>query len=106
MAVISTATGGVAPHEQRAASAALNTMQQVGGSVGTALLNTIAAGATTDWLTDHRIDPARRTPRTVAALAEATVHGFSAATWTSAGIMLLAAAAEDREAVGIPVHAG
>ncbi|WP_241562177.1 MFS transporter [Streptomyces hoynatensis] len=37
MAAISTGTGRVAPHEQGAASATLNTMQQVGGSVGTAL---------------------------------------------------------------------
>ncbi|MGC0333638.1 EmrB/QacA subfamily drug resistance transporter [Streptomyces sp. SAI-170] len=91
MAAISTATGRVAPQEQGAASATLNTMQQVGGSVGTALLNTIAAGATSDWLTDHRIDPTRQTPQVRAALAEATVHGYSVATWISAGIMLLAA---------------
>ncbi|KRV51407.1 Puromycin resistance protein pur8 [Wenjunlia vitaminophila] len=91
MAAISTATSRVAPHEQGAASATLNTMQQVGGSVGTALLNTIAASATTDWLTDHRVNPAEQTPRARAALAEATVHGYSVATWISAGIMLLAA---------------
>ncbi|MFC4048622.1 MFS transporter [Actinomadura syzygii] len=91
MAAIATATGRVAPHEQGAASATLNTMQQVGGSVGTALLNTIAAGATTDWLASHRIIPVERTPQVRAALAEATVHGYSVATWTSAGIMLLAA---------------
>ncbi|GAA4061107.1 MFS transporter [Actinomadura miaoliensis] len=91
MAAISTATGRVAPHEQGAASATLNTMQQVGGSVGTALLNTIAAGATTDWLTGHGVNPAQQTSQVKAALAEATVHGYSVATWTSAGILLLAA---------------
>ncbi|RFU40047.1 DHA2 family efflux MFS transporter permease subunit [Actinomadura logoneensis] len=121
MAAISTATARVAPHEQGAASATLNTMQQVGGSVGTALLNTIAASATTGWLTDHRIDLSQRTPQVKAALAEATVHGFSVATWTSGGILLLAAAvagvflnakaparktaAPDDEAVPTPVHA-
>ncbi|MEU9844044.1 MFS transporter [Actinomadura sp. NPDC048032] len=91
MAAMSTATGRVAPHEQGAASATLNTMQQVGGSVGTALLNTIAASATADWLTGHEVDLAQRTPQVRAALAEATVHGYSVATWTSAGIILLAA---------------
>ncbi|WP_106401053.1 MFS transporter [Actinocorallia populi] len=91
MAAISTATGRVAPHEQGAASATLNTMQQVGGSVGIALLNTIAAGATADRLADHRVDPAGQAPQVRAALAEATVHGYSVATWLSAGIILLAA---------------
>ncbi|MDT0344378.1 MFS transporter [Streptomyces litchfieldiae] len=131
MAAISTATSRVAPHEQGAASATLNTMQQVGGSVGTALLNTIAASATTNWLTDHRINPTEQTPQVRAALAEATVHGYSVATWISAGIMLLAAliagafinakapgrqagptaaaqAGADREATAVqtPIHAG
>ncbi|MEV5987113.1 MFS transporter [Streptomyces sp. NPDC052051] len=101
MAAISTATGRVAPHEQGAASATLNTMQQVGGSVGTALLNTIAASVTTGWLTDHHINPAEQTPQAKAALAEATVHGYSVATWISAGIMLLAAAV-----AGVFVNAG
>jgi EmrB/QacA subfamily drug resistance transporter len=91
MAAISTATGRVAAHEQGAASATLNTMQQVGGSIGTALLNTIAAGATTGWLTDHRVDPAEHTPQVRAALMEATVHGYSVATWISAAVMLAAA---------------
>lgn len=91
MAAISTATSRVAPHEQGAASATLNTMQQVGGSVGTALLNTIAASATTGWLTDHHVNPAEKTLQVKAALAEATVHGYSLATWISAGVMLLAA---------------
>ncbi|MFB4314976.1 MFS transporter [Actinomadura sp. 21ATH] len=91
MAAISTATGGVAPGEQGAASATLNTMQQVGGSVGTALLNTIAASATADRLAGHRIDPAGQAAQAKAALAEATVHGYSLATWTSAGILLVAA---------------
>jgi predicted MFS family arabinose efflux permease len=39
----STATLGVDPRQAGAASAIVNTAQQVGGSVGTALLNTVAA---------------------------------------------------------------
>jgi hypothetical protein len=35
------------------ASAMVNTMQQVGGSIGTALLSTIAASATTSQLVGH-----------------------------------------------------
>ncbi|NDU77005.1 DHA2 family efflux MFS transporter permease subunit [Actinomadura sp. DSM 109109] len=90
MAAMATATSRVAAHEQGAASATLNTMQQVGGSVGTALLNTIAAGATADWLAGHA-DAAQPAAQARAALAEATVHGYSVATWTSAGILLAAA---------------
>jgi EmrB/QacA subfamily drug resistance transporter len=46
----STGTLGLAPHDAGVGSAALNTSQQVGGSVGTALLNTLAAGAATSFL--------------------------------------------------------
>ena len=42
----STALIGVAPHDAGVASALVNATQQVGGSLGTALLNTIAASAT------------------------------------------------------------
>ena len=43
---INTATLGVAPQDAGVASASVNTMQQVGGSVGTALLSSIAGTAT------------------------------------------------------------
>jgi EmrB/QacA subfamily drug resistance transporter len=46
----STGTLGLAPHDAGVGSAALNTSQQVGGSIGTALLNTLAAGAATSYL--------------------------------------------------------
>jgi hypothetical protein len=36
----------------------LNTSQQVGGSLGTALLNTVFAGAVTSYLADHVRTPA------------------------------------------------
>ena len=44
------ATGGVAAEDAGVASATVNAMQQVGGSIGTALLNTLAASAATDYL--------------------------------------------------------
>jgi hypothetical protein len=46
----STGTLGLAPQDAGVGSATLNTAQQVGGSLGTALLNTIAAGAATSYL--------------------------------------------------------
>lgn len=49
----STALIGVADHDAGVASAMVNTTQQVGGSLGTALLNTFAASATTSFLVSH-----------------------------------------------------
>lgn len=46
----STGTLGLQPHDVGVGSATLNTSQQVGGSIGTALLNTVAAGAATAYL--------------------------------------------------------
>ncbi len=43
-------TLGLAPQDAGVGSAILNTSQQVGGSIGTALLNTLAAGAASSYL--------------------------------------------------------
>jgi hypothetical protein len=54
------------------ASAMVNTSQQVGGSVGTSLLNTLGAGAVTAYALANRA-----TATSVASLqAQATVHGY------------------------------
>ena len=52
-AAANTGTFGVAPRDAGVASASANTGQQLGGSIGTALLNTIAASATTSYLASH-----------------------------------------------------
>jgi len=52
-AAANTGTFGVAPRDAGIASASVNTGQQLGGSIGTALLNTIAASATTSYLASH-----------------------------------------------------
>ena len=49
----STALVGVEEHDAGIASAVLNTSQQVGGSLGLALLNTFYASAVTGYLTDN-----------------------------------------------------
>lgn len=49
----STALIGVADHDAGIASAMVNTTQQVGGSLGTALLNTFATSATASYLVTH-----------------------------------------------------
>jgi hypothetical protein len=54
----STGTLGLAPQDAGVGSATLNTSQMVGGSVGTALLNTLAASAATSYLVGRALDPA------------------------------------------------
>jgi EmrB/QacA subfamily drug resistance transporter len=77
------ATLGVATEDAGVASATVNTAQQIGGSIGTALLNTVATSAATHYL-------AGRAP-TQAALANATLHSYATAFWWSAGIFLAGA---------------
>jgi EmrB/QacA subfamily drug resistance transporter len=77
----STALVGIGTHDAGVASALLNTSQQVGGSLGTALLNTLYAGAVTAYLTDHLKD----SPKTAAG--DALVHGYHVAFFC--GAMLL-----------------
>ncbi len=76
-----TALFGVGNHDAGVATAVLNTTQQIGGSLGTALLNTIAATATGSYALAH----------TGAAQSVADVHGFSVAFAWSAGILAFAA---------------
>jgi hypothetical protein len=65
----------------------VNTVQQIGGSLGTALLSTLAASATTSALTDA--GPAAATSK--AAVAQAAVHGYTTAFYWSAAIFAVAA---------------
>ena len=50
---MNTATAGVQPQDSGVAAALVSTMQQVGGSIGTAVLSTVAATATANYLTAH-----------------------------------------------------
>ncbi len=72
----STGTLGLAPHDAGVGSATLNTTQQVGGSIGTALLNTLAAGAATAFLVGKVMSPAN--------LKAAALHSYTTAfLWSS-----------------------
>jgi len=66
-----TATLGVHRHDAGVASAMVNTSQQVGGAVGTAVLSTIFTHAAADWAATHTA--------TVSSAADAAVHGYTAA---------------------------
>ncbi|MGI9117049.1 MAG: MFS transporter [Gaiellales bacterium] len=93
-------TSGVQAHDAGIASAMANTTQQVGGSIGTALLSTIAATAVANYLSTSGADPIA-----------AAVHSYSVAFWVSAGIfvgsavvcgLLMPGGVHEREQTGAP----
>ena len=79
-----TATRGVEPSDAGVASAMVNTSQQVGGSLGVALLSTVFADAVSGY------SAAAGTPAALAQ-AEAAVHGNATAFWWAAGILMVGA---------------
>ncbi|QJU53858.1 MFS transporter [Herbiconiux sp. KACC 21604] len=83
-ASIQTATLGVDREFAGVASAMVNTSQQVGGSIGTALLNTLAATAAADYI-------AANLPSTPEVMAEAAVHSYATAYWWAAGFFAVGA---------------
>ena len=81
VALSSTALIGVDARDAGVASALVNTTQQVGGSLGTALLNTIAASATVEYIRTHGAGSA----------APGAVHGYTVAFTWALGALVLAA---------------
>ena len=82
---MSTATLGVDPAHAGVASAMANTAQQLGGSLGTALLSTVAASAATGFAAGKAHSPA--------IAGAAAVHGYTAAFWVAAAIFAAGAVA-------------
>jgi EmrB/QacA subfamily drug resistance transporter len=78
----SVATGDVDPRDAGIASAALNTAQQVGASLGTAVLNTLAASVTAAYLAANAS----------ATRADGLVHGYAAAAIWGAVLLIVGAA--------------
>jgi EmrB/QacA subfamily drug resistance transporter len=76
---INTATAGVRREDSGVASALVNTMQQVGGSIGTSALSTIALTATASYLAAHHTSPL--------APAIAATHGYTVAFAVSATLL-------------------
>ncbi|WP_149180174.1 MFS transporter [Streptomyces sp. TRM49041] len=91
MPAMSLATHGVQPRDAGVASAMVNTSQQVGGAIGTALLNTIAASATTAYVTANVASATSPQARRLVEL-QAMVEGYTAAIWWAVGILVAAAA--------------
>jgi hypothetical protein len=80
---MSLATHEIDPRDTGVASGLINASQQVGGAIGTALLNTIAATAAAGWIRTHPGGPGQVTT--------GTVHGYAVGAAWAAGILLLAA---------------
>jgi EmrB/QacA subfamily drug resistance transporter len=87
MPAMSLATYGVEPRDSGIASAMINTSQQVGGAIGIALLNTIAASATTSYVAANAGSAA--SPELLRL--DAMVHGFTSAIWWAVVILAVAA---------------
>ncbi len=75
---INTATSGVRREDSGVASALVNTMQQVGGSIGTAALSTLALTSASSYLIAHHAGPL--------APAVAATHGYTVAFAASAAL--------------------
>ena len=65
-------------------------MQQVGGSVGTALLNTIAATAGATYASTH-LSAGHSRPALQLLQANAAIHSYTVSFWWAAGVFLLGA---------------
>lgn len=91
MPAMSLATHGIEPRDAGVASAMVNTSQQVGGAIGTALLNTIAASATTAYVAGHTLAAAAGGNQKLFQ-AQALVHGYTSAIWWAVGILVVASA--------------
>ncbi|RKT53858.1 MFS transporter [Saccharothrix australiensis] len=77
------ATVGVQPQDAGAASALVNTVQQVGGSIGTALLSTLAVSAATAFVAGREPTPELA--------AEAAVRSYTTAFFWSAVVFIAGA---------------
>ncbi len=104
---------GVGEHDAGAASAVINASQQVGGSLGTALLNTIATSATTAYLVVHPIKGLDATAARFGTM-QGFVHGYVTAFYWGAAvlaaaavvILLLIRASREDTPAGTPAHFG
>src|SRR5579872_7233500 len=76
---LNSATYGTRAADAGVASALVNTNQQVGGSIGTALLNTLATSALTSYVLVHGRSPL--------SLAQGAVHSYVVGFWVSAAIL-------------------
>jgi MFS family permease len=84
--VVAIAMGSVAdnPEDAGTAGSMNNVTQQIGAALGIALISTIVASATTNYIHGHM-------PPSGSVLAHASVHGYAVGSWWAAGIFLAGA---------------
>ncbi|WP_434595313.1 MFS transporter [Streptomyces sp. A5-4] len=90
MTAMATATSGVATEDQGVTSAMVNASMQMGGAIGTAVLNTVAATATASYLQGHLASGTSEARRALIR-SQGAVHGFSVALWCVVGLLVLTA---------------
>jgi EmrB/QacA subfamily drug resistance transporter len=79
----SLALTGVNDDDAGVASAVLNSTQQIGGSLGTSLLNTFYASAVSSYVVAHHLAPSTFNPL-------AAIHGYHVAFWIGVGLICAA----------------
>jgi MFS family permease len=84
-------TMGVGREDAGVASATINVAQQIGGSIGTSLLNTIAATAAAGYLAAHTASISSSATRQLVA-ADSLMHSYHVVFWVAAAIYAGAAA--------------
>jgi EmrB/QacA subfamily drug resistance transporter len=84
---INSATLGVQPTGAGVASATVSASQQIGGSLGTALLTTIAASAITSYITSAHAHPTRLLFAHAAVHGDATAFGWAAAMFAAGAVI-------------------
>jgi EmrB/QacA subfamily drug resistance transporter len=90
--VVNTGTFGVAPQHAGVASATISVGQQLGGSMGTALLNTMVTSATAGYVASHLSRAAMVAGHPSPALVQQSlVHGYTVGFWWTAGIFAVGA---------------
>ena len=107
---------GVSPHDAGAAGAVVSASQQVGGSLGMALLTSLSVSAATAYAHSHAPNPALPPSAAMQLLqAQAAVHSFRVGFAWGAVFLVIAGLAvlvfvrdhlESRAPSGAPVHVG
>jgi EmrB/QacA subfamily drug resistance transporter len=97
-------TLGVDRGDAGVASASINVAQQIGGSIGTSLLNTIAATAATGYAAAHAASITSAASKQLVQ-ANSLIHSYHVVFWVAAGVFIVAsvlAALVLRSGVAIP----
>ncbi|WP_375482002.1 MFS transporter [uncultured Jatrophihabitans sp.] len=82
---------GVEDEDSGVASASVNVAQQVGGSVGTSLFNTIAGTTVASYVASHLHGAKPGSPQYALTQANAQLHSYTVAFWIGVGVFVFGA---------------